>query len=80
MVSPRKSLINSESFRYEVKIGQIKVPITANSQSIGKIGADEPVYFNEQMLIHELISDSLVPGFFCTRFVANLLLFASLRS
>jgi hypothetical protein len=72
----RESLINSESFRCEVKIRQIKAPIAAKtqsnrfahgadpSQSIGKIGNDELVRsdvsgFNEQMLIHELIIDSL---------------------
>ncbi|MFA9420784.1 MAG: hypothetical protein ACERLB_11585 [Gammaproteobacteria bacterium] len=43
---------------------QIKAPIAANSQSIGKIGNDELVRsgapdFNEQMLNHELIIGSL---------------------
>jgi len=47
----KEALINSESFRCEVKIGQIKAPIVGNSQSIGKIGNDELAYFNEQMLI-----------------------------
>jgi hypothetical protein len=44
---------------------QIKAPIAVNSNSIDKIGNDELVRsgapgFNEQMLIHELITDSLV--------------------
>jgi len=50
---------------------QIKEPIAAKaqsnrfahgasfSQSISKIGNDELAYFNEQMLIHELIRGSL---------------------
>ena len=78
MNCPWESLINSESNRCEVKIGQIKAPIAANSQSIGKIRNDELAYFNEQMLIHELIRDSLMPGVFRTRLFAVLLNFSSL--
>jgi len=43
----REPLINSESFKYEVKIRQIKAPIAGNSHTIGKIGNEELVYFNE---------------------------------
>jgi hypothetical protein len=51
--------MKSESFRYEVKIRQIKAPIAGKTQSnrcvhgasfshtIGKIGNEELVYFNE---------------------------------
>jgi hypothetical protein len=78
MDSPWESLINSESIRCEVKISQIKAPIAANSQSIGKIGNDELAYFNEQMLIHELIIDSLMPGVFRTLLFTILLRFGSL--
>ena len=55
----KEPLINSESFKCEDKICQIKASIAANSQTIGKIGNEELAYFSEQMLIHELIRGSL---------------------
>jgi hypothetical protein len=55
----RESLINSESFSCAGKMRQIKAPIAGNSQSIAKIGNEELVHFNKQMLIHELIRGSL---------------------
>ena len=59
-----ESLINSEPLRCEVimpgrRTVQIKAPIGANSHSISKIGNDELAHYNEQMLVHELVRDSL---------------------
>ena len=51
-------MIDSESYRCEVKIRQIEARIAANSQSISKVGNDELAYLNEQMLIHESIKGS----------------------
>ena len=38
---------------------QFKAPIAGNSKAIAKIGKAELAHFNKQMLIHELIRDSL---------------------
>jgi hypothetical protein len=38
---------------------QIKAPIAGNSKAIAKIGNAELAYFNQQVLIHELIRGSL---------------------
>jgi hypothetical protein len=38
---------------------QIKAPIAGNSKAIAKIGDAELAYFNQQMVIHELIRGSL---------------------
>ena len=43
----KELLINSESFKCEDKICQIKAPIAGNSESIAKNGNEELVYFNE---------------------------------
>jgi len=64
----KESLINSESFSCEVIIPerrtvQIKAAIAANSHSISKIGNDELAHYNGQMLVHELIRDSLSRNF-----------------
>ena len=40
-------------------MGQIKAPIAGNSKAIDKIGNAELAHFDKQMLIHELIRDSL---------------------
>jgi len=55
----RESLINSESFICAGKMCQIKAPIAGNSKAIAKIGNAELAHFTKQMLIHELIRDSL---------------------
>jgi len=39
-------------------MSQIDAPIATNSISIRKICNEELAYFNQQMLIHELISGS----------------------
>ena len=38
---------------------QFKAPIAGNSKAIAKIGNAQLAHFNKQMLIHELIRDSL---------------------
>ena len=55
----KEPLINSESFSCAGKMHQFKAPIAGNSKAIAKIGNAELVHFNKQMLIHELIRDSL---------------------
>jgi len=67
---PRESLINSGSFRCVVKMpgrrtGQVEAQFAANSHSIRKIcneglAGPAPRHFNQQLLIHELIRDSLI--------------------
>jgi hypothetical protein len=55
----KEPLINSESFSCAGKMCQIKAQIAGNSKAIAKIGNAELAHFNKQMLIHELIRDSL---------------------
>jgi hypothetical protein len=67
----KEPLINSESSNCAGKMRQIKTPIAGNSQSkagpmsgasvvgLAKIGNAELAYFNQQVLIHELIRGSL---------------------
>ena len=55
-------LINSETGGLWNDIAQVKAPIAANSQSIGKIGDAKMGNFSRKTVFHEFIRGSLVFG------------------